>query len=32
MRRWLTSDRRRRVFNAVMAVLLLASLWPVLAH
>ena len=32
MRRWLTSPRRRRAFNAVMAVLLLASLWPVLAH
>jgi threonine/homoserine/homoserine lactone efflux protein len=32
MRRWLRSDRRRRVFNAAMAVLLVASLWPVLAH
>lgn len=32
MRRWLTSDRRRRVFNAVMAVLLVGSLWPVLTH
>jgi threonine/homoserine/homoserine lactone efflux protein len=32
MRRWLRSDRRRRVFNAAMAVMLVASLWPVLAH
>jgi threonine/homoserine/homoserine lactone efflux protein len=32
MRRFLTSDRRRRAFNATMAVLLLGSLWPVLAH
>jgi threonine/homoserine/homoserine lactone efflux protein len=32
MRRWLTSDRRRRAFNATMAVLLVASLWPVLTH
>ena len=32
MRRWLTSARRRRVFNATMAVLLVASLWPILTH
>ena len=32
MRRWLTSDRRRRAFNAAMALLLVASLWPVLTH
>jgi len=31
-RRWLTNDRRRRVFNAGMAVLLVAALWPVLKH
>jgi threonine/homoserine/homoserine lactone efflux protein len=31
MRRWLTSDRRRRVFNAAMALLLVASLWPLIA-
>ncbi len=32
MRRWLTSERRRRVFNATMALLLVASLWPILTH
>jgi hypothetical protein len=32
MRRWLTSDRRRRAFKATMALLLVASLWPLLAH
>ena len=32
MRRWLVSDRRRRAFNATMAVLLVGSLWPVLTH
>ena len=32
MRRFLTSDRRRRAFNATMAVLLVGSLWPLLAH
>ena len=31
MRRFLTSPGRRRAFNVTMAVLLLASLWPVLA-
>ncbi len=31
MRRFLTSRRRLRAFNAVMAALLVASLWPVLA-
>ncbi|MBN2629801.1 MAG: LysE family translocator [Rhodobacteraceae bacterium] len=30
LRRWLTSNRRLRVFNWTMAVLLVASLWPVL--
>lgn len=31
MRRFLTSASRRRAFNATMAALLVASLWPVLA-
>ena len=31
LRRWLTTNRRLRVFNISMAVLLVASLWPVLA-
>ena len=31
LRRWLTTDRRLTVFNWTMAVLLVASLWPVLA-
>lgn len=30
LRRWLTTDRRLRRFNITMAVLLVASLWPVL--
>ncbi len=30
LRRWLTSNRRLQVFNWTMAVLLVASLWPVL--
>lgn len=32
IRRFLAEDRRRRIFNAAMAVCLLASLWPVLSH
>lgn len=32
MRRFLTSARRLRIFNGTMAVLLIASLWPVLRH
>lgn len=32
MRRFLTSARRLRLFNGGMAVLLIASLWPVLRH
>ena len=32
MRRWLTSERRRRLFNATMAALLVASLWPIVTH
>lgn len=31
VRRWLTTNRRLQVFNWSMAVLLVASLWPVLA-
>jgi threonine/homoserine/homoserine lactone efflux protein len=31
LRRWLTTNRRLQVFNWGMAVLLVASLWPVLA-
>ena len=31
LRRWLTTNRRLRMFNIGMAVLLVASLWPVLA-
>lgn len=31
LRRWLTTPSRLRVFNWTMAVLLIASLWPVLA-
>jgi len=31
MRRFLTSPRRLRLFNFTMAVLLIASLYPVLA-
>lgn len=30
LRRWLTTNRRLRLFNITMAVLLVASLWPVL--
>lgn len=30
LRRWLTTNRRLQVFNWTMAVLLVASLWPVL--
>lgn len=30
LRRWLTTNRRLQVFNITMAVLLVASLWPVL--
>lgn len=30
LRRWLTTRRRLRVFNVGMAILLVASLWPVL--
>ena len=30
LRRWLDDPRRRTVFNGTMAVLLVASLWPVL--
>jgi threonine/homoserine/homoserine lactone efflux protein len=32
VRRWLTTRQRLRVFNIGMAVLLAASLWPVLRH
>lgn len=32
VRRWLTTRQRLRVFNIGMAVLLVASLWPVLRH
>jgi threonine/homoserine/homoserine lactone efflux protein len=31
LRRWLDSPQRLRTFNWVMAALLVASLWPVLA-
>lgn len=31
LRRWLTTNRRLRIFNWTMAILLVASLWPVLA-
>lgn len=31
LRRWLTTNRRLQVFNVLMAVLLVLSLWPVLA-
>ena len=30
LRRWLTTNRRLQVFNWTMAVLLVASLWPIL--
>jgi threonine/homoserine/homoserine lactone efflux protein len=30
LRRWLTTNRRLQIFNRTMAVLLVASLWPVL--
>lgn len=32
VRRWLGSARRLRIFNVTMAVLLIASLWPMLMH
>lgn len=32
LRRWLAQGQRLRWFNLVMAVLLVASLWPVLSH
>ncbi len=32
MRRYLGTGRRLRIFNVTMALLLLASLWPVLSH
>jgi threonine/homoserine/homoserine lactone efflux protein len=32
IRRWLTSHGRLRLFNRTMAVLLVASLWPMLEH
>ena len=32
LRRWLGTARRLRVFNISMALLLVASLWPVLRH
>ena len=32
IRRWLTSHGRLRFFNRTMAVLLVASLWPMLGH
>jgi len=32
VRRWLTTRQRLRAFNIGMAVLLVASLWPVLRH
>jgi len=32
VRRWLTTRQRLRAFNITMAVLLVASLWPVLRH
>lgn len=32
LRRWLSNRRRLRMFNAVMALLLVASLYPVLMH
>jgi threonine/homoserine/homoserine lactone efflux protein len=32
MRRWLTNPARLRAFNLTMAALLVASLWPILAH
>ncbi|MEL7612952.1 LysE family translocator [Vreelandella titanicae] len=32
VRQWLTSHRRYRVFNITMALLLIASLYPVLSH
>jgi threonine/homoserine/homoserine lactone efflux protein len=32
VRRWLTTQQRLRAFNICMAVLLVASLWPVLRH
>jgi len=32
LRRWLDTRRRLRAFNVTMAVLLVLSLWPVLAH
>lgn len=32
VRQWLTSHRRYRVFNITMALLLIASLYPVLIH
>ena len=32
LRRWLDTPGRLRAFNVTMAVLLVLSLWPVLAH
>jgi threonine/homoserine/homoserine lactone efflux protein len=32
IRRWLTSHGRLRLFNRTMAVLLVASLWPMFEH
>ncbi len=32
IRRWLTSPGRLRIFNRTMAILLVASLWPMLKH
>jgi threonine/homoserine/homoserine lactone efflux protein len=32
LRRWLDTPWRLRAFNVTMAVLLVLSLWPVLAH